>query len=128
MIGRMKTVKISRKRWCRGGRSETPAALRTSTGQSCCLGFVARAYGLSTPVGDGTFSTLADGGQDCSVLPKLLQPKKQDSGPLAGKYGDTDLHDDLTCTNDDSGLDAVQREKQIKKFLAKAGIKAVFVD
>ena len=120
----LKVVKISRKRWCRGGRAENGAALRTESGQSCCLGFVARAYGLKTPVGVGVFSDLAQDGQDCSALPKPLRPQKNEFS----HYTDTKLHNDLTATNDDSEIKAEEREQKIARLLAKAGVKALFVD
>ncbi len=116
-----KVVKISRKRWCRGGK--TTAALRTESGQSCCLGFVARAYGLKTPVGHGQFSDLANDEQDCSALPKKLRPLS-----YGGYYQDSELHDELVETNDDSDLKAAEREQKIAKLLSKAGIRAIFVD
>ncbi len=116
-----KVVKISRKRWCRGGRGD--AALRTESGQSCCLGFVARAYGLKTPVGLGLFSDLASD-QDCSVLPKKLRPQATEYC----HFTDTKLHDELTQTNDDSDMKAAEREQKIAKLLGQAGIKAIFID
>lgn len=121
----MKVVKISRKRWSRGNGD---GALRTESGQSCCLGFVARAYGLKTPAGSSVFSNLANNGQDCSVLPKKLQPIP--SSCIADSYNDSALHDALTEMNDDSSetYRGSAREKEIAKLMAKAGIKAVFVD
>lgn len=122
----MKTVKISRKRWCRGGGA---AALRTDTGQSCCLGFVARAYGLKTPVDVGEFADLAPE-QDCSVLPRELRPKKNEISDGYAAYSNTALHDKLVAANDDVSekMRGAAREEKIAKLLAKAGIKAVFVD
>ncbi len=116
----MKNVKISRKRWTRGGDGE----LRTDSGQSCCLGFVARAYGLRTPTNSSTFSGLADFEQDLSVLPEKLRPVLSPRG----EYIDSELHDDLTETNDDCEIRGAEREKRITKLLAKAGVKAVFID
>lgn len=113
----MKEVIIRRSKWCRSGRS-SDVALRTESGQSCCLGFVARAYGLKTPVGDANLSDLSVD-QDCSVLPKGLRPV----------HGvDTDLHEKLVTTNDDRILKPAEREKKITALLAKVKIKAVFVD
>jgi hypothetical protein len=126
----MKEVIIRRSRWCRGGRAAAGAALRTESGQSCCLGFVARAYGLKTPVGKGVFSDLAKDKQDCSVLPSPLRPLKRKSDYVEGEftYLDTNLHDKLTEANDSSTLKSAEREKRIAALLAKAGIKAIFVD
>lgn len=119
----MKKVVISRKHWTRGGIGE----LRTPSGQSCCLGFVARAYGLKTPIGSALFSGLAKAGQDVNCLPKVLQPIMGSNG---GIIGDSKLHDQLTDANDSQFYrgDAKKREEKITKLLAKAGIKAVFED
>jgi len=119
--GRMKQVTISRKRWCRGGKSD--AALRTASGQSCCLGFVARAYGLKTPEGSGQFSDLADD-QSVTCLPTSLRPTQ--SAPYS--YYDTPLHDKLVNANDDSAIKPAKREATIKALLARAGIKVIFKD
>lgn len=120
--GRMKQVTISRKRWCRGGK--TDAALRTDSGQSCCLGFVARAYGLKTPAGSGQFSDLADD-QSVTCLPKLLRPTQN---AAYCSFTDTPLHDELVKANDDSTVKAADREATISKLLAKARIKVIFKD
>jgi hypothetical protein len=120
--GRMKQVTISRKRWCRGGK--TDASLKTPSGQSCCLGFVARAYGLKTPEGSGQFSDLADD-QSVTCLPKSLRPTRLGS---LYPYSDTPLHDKLVNTNDDSVIKPAEREATIKTLLAQAGIKVIFKD
>lgn len=117
----MKTIKISRKRW---GRGNGCGALRTESGQSCCLGFVARAYGLRTPTDTGQFSDLADD-QNCSVLPKQLRPTKSNDD---GCYTDTALHHMLVEANDGTAVRGSEREEKIRKLMLKAGIKAVFVD
>jgi hypothetical protein len=119
--GHMKTVTISRKRWTRGGAG----ALRTESGQSCCLGFVARAYGLRTPTNSSVFADLPACNQDISCLPKKLQPTKEANGT----WSDSSLHDKLTEANDDVfGAVGKAREAKITKLLAKAGIKAIFED
>ena len=118
----MKKVYISRKRWCRG--NNTAPALRTETGQSCCLGFVARAYGLKTPVNSCTFSDLVDD-QSVSELPKALRPIVS---KIDGIAVDTKLHNKLTEVNDDEDLRGAEREKKITTLMAKAGIEAIFID
>ena len=119
-----KEVTINRSKWCRGGKSAS--ALRTESGQSCCLGFVARAYGLKTPVGSTVLSSLTDD-QDISVLPEALRPTKSKSPFTSGVYHDTDLHDKLVDANDEVGVKPAEREKKIKDLLAEAGIRVKFV-
>ncbi len=118
-----KTVTIHRKRWCRG--NTTDSGLRTETGQSCCLGFVARACGLRTNKGDGNLSDLAD--QDMSGLPKALRPVADKD---IGGFKDTPLHAELVAANDNDDPDVrgARREAVITSLMARAGIRAVFVD
>lgn len=125
MANNKDTVEISRKRWCRGGR--TSAALKTETGQSCCLGFVARHYGLKTPVGIGEFCDLDATG--FSNLPKKLRPSVYHDASFGSTYTtNTPLHDDLVAVNDDDMLEASEREAKITKLLAKAGVNVIFKD
>jgi hypothetical protein len=117
---KMKTVRISRKHWCRGSTSDS--LLRTRTGQSCCLGFVARACGVPTRGNPGLFDDLPEDKWD--LLPQRLRP--------TSLGGNTGLHDELTQVNDGSGdyadLVGRARERKIATLLARAGIRAVFVD
>ncbi len=130
-----KTVVISRKRWCRGGSRFS--ALRTKSGQSCCLGFVARAFGLKTPTGSTSLSDLTKD-QDVSVLPKRLRPTR-DKDTLhywndtklheLHYWNDTKLHEQLVDANDDCmKLKGMAREERIAELLLKADVVAVFVD
>lgn len=116
----MKNVKISRKRWCRGGGGNS--ALRNKTGQSCCLGFVARACGVRTPTNSNVFSDLPM--KDWDLLPEPLRPTPNDWG---GKVN-TELHRELVSVNDDDDVKGRAREERIRDLLAQAGVRVTFVD
>lgn len=125
---KMKTVRISRKRWCRGNKNENSAlstqtsALRTQTGQSCCLGFVCRAFGIRTPKDVLNISELPEG-TPFERLPKQLRPIFN----LAGMK-DSPLHEELVTVNDSDEVVGKEREKKIRDLLAKANVRVVFVD
>lgn len=115
----MLNVTINRKRWTRGNTSGD-SALRTETGQSCCLGFVARACGITTPVHSFIFSELNE--EKFNLLPKGLRPVRK-----AGEYVNTQLHDDLVSVNDSYDVRGAVREEKIAKLMKKANIKVKFV-
>lgn len=121
----MKRVVIRRRKWCRGESSiGDGSALRTKTGQSCCLGFVARACGVKTPTGTSTFSRL-----DPSEYDKL--PKKLAPTPLPAwnnTWLNSSLHNALVSVNDGDELTGKSREKEIRRLLKQANILAVFKD
>ena len=130
MANKMRSVVIRRRHWVRGGGD---AALRTGTGQSCCLGFAARACGLRTPSGSGTFSDLLRAIQDdkgiaaahaaAKKIPTKLRPSL-----AGGDWIDSDLHEEMVATNDDSSINPKDREKKIAAGLRTAGLKVVFED
>lgn len=122
-MAKMKTVRISRKRWCRGNKSEN-SALRTATGQSCCLGFVCRAFGIRTPRNILNISDLP-GGTPFERLPKQLRPILNLTG-LSLK--DSPLHEELVTVNDSDEVVGREREEKVRKLLAKANVRVVFVD
>lgn len=106
---KLKTVRISRRRWLRGTDKGT---LRNSHGKQCCLGFVCREYGLKAKDIKGIDIP--------SSLSLILNP---DLPEWLLESKDVNL---AVEANDDVSLSDRQREKEIRVIFARNGLRAVF--
>lgn len=129
--GDVKKFTVKRKRWLRGKGSDE-SRLLTNSNKMCCLGFYARACGLSTkqikdqssPENAAFIYTYSD--DDYYASPEKDKVWKT---KLINKYGrDTATCSSLMETNDDEDMKDSVREKKIKSLFKKLGITVKFED
>lgn len=121
MSEKQKVLRISRKRWARGQRTET--WLYSSADKTmCCLGFAARQL-CGAKIGDiknrGTPGAVQKVFAD--DLPWLI------SDVECWRGGDSEESDALVELNDSTDLTDRERERGIRKVFAEHGVKVVFV-
>lgn len=142
---KMIKVKIPRKKWLRGARTES--LMLSDSGASCCLGHVAKACGISSEMllGRGTPRSVCNKLIDSDIatprsFKRLVDFKNDNSSLTIALMGVNDLPIGRTLANDiaesldpENGryngkkMTAKLREKIIKESLKKIGFDVKFV-
>lgn len=121
------TVEVPRKEWQRGGGEEGGHLYRSCTGQSCVLGFVLRARGVS-------YETLDNYGAPSSLWNDEMSEAEREivedflKAPRKGHFlrEDQSWVTEMYNINDDDTLTDVEREAQLSKLAKEHGITLVF--
>ena len=109
----MKTVVINRKLWGTG------TLLNGRTGKKCCLGFVSKAYGVSSEkmMSHALPSDLPE--SEKLKLPKWLCEFNDDSGSNKDVYKASEINDTIRFT-------WAEKEEELRPIFRKHKIKLVF--
>lgn len=123
-ITKQLSVVVDRVKWLRGTGDGTLLRLRAKTpdenGCMCCLGFAARAAGMTKKEITNTGAI-----SDCARTPRsLLGLFMEHRKGLSERHT---VQDDLITANDSRVLTGAQRERRIKSLGKKAGILFSFV-
>ncbi len=108
----MITLKIDRNTWLRGEGSDTSYLLRPSDKKMCCLGFLCGQY-------NSIYEFLGHQTVDEDDLPESVYDALENglSAPTL---------EELYCINDSEVLSDVEREQELTKLFAGAGINVEF--
>lgn len=121
----MKKVKeftIVRKEWLHGEGEDASYLFRHSDNKKCCLGFYSLACGLKIKQING-YQTPYQLVRDKNIsVPSWLIVKSNSPGPK----NNSAICKELMEVNDDSTMPEKERESEIKKLFAKAGVKVKF--
>lgn len=113
-MSKLTELRISRRRWARGGMNGD-AALLNEDNNMCCLGFACRKEGVPEKDLQG------------KLLPaNLRNARKLVTSLVTGRGYDRAPIDLAAEINDDIGIDESEREEKLKPVLAKLGFKVVF--
>lgn len=126
---------INRKTWLRGEGNEASRLLRAIDGKMCCLGFYGLACGLQSEDIKGREAPDGASKEDCIAdvreVAHPLVSKWQSKAPWlysSSGFGLSHACLELMKINDDEGIDASERERDITAIFASAGIDVKFVD
>ena len=112
-----KSLKISKRRWLRGGGQEGSALLETrENGKMCCLGFACRAMGIGRK---DILGVCMPGDLDHHI-PGLNKVK-------GGCVEDCRSSVRLAATNDDEIMTDEKRQESIKRQFLQLGVTVEFV-
>lgn len=108
---------VDRATWYRG-KGNVKSSLLTDSGERCCLGFFAKACGLSDDVTLGV-------GMPANI--RVTLPKEM-TWLRHSNYANfsSDLACDIASTNDCQNIDDEQREKELTELFKKANHEIVF--
>jgi hypothetical protein len=121
-----KTLIISRRRWFRGGESDTTdsalrigtAAIKSDVGKMCCLGFYCLLLGVSK-------EEIRDVGMPEQITPSDAEPRIKLPAWLLRKGERADVNR-AAKVNDDPRITDEVRENKLTKIFRRRGVKAVF--
>lgn len=110
--------KISRRKWARGGDTDTQLH-SIETHRECCLGQIGRQAGCR-------LAALRDKGLPSMVKGKSIEPYKK-LGLVGPRGADTRLAQRMIAINDNEKITDEVREKRLKEVAAKQGWEIEFV-
>lgn len=115
-------VRVSIKKWLRGGKSNSgETALLNSAGQMCCLGFACRQLGIPK-------KQILHVSMPATVLLRDGTLSKLKNSPLIGKHGlNSRLSLDAADINDNQHINDKSRMTKLRALFKRKGHKIVFV-